>query len=287
MPLYHEKGLVGNKSLRCYHIPSTVALEQLFFFTHTGCFFVNEAYRIVRRDGMLSEPYMLMYTVKGRMFLEQDGIAWEAREGEILLFDCRKAHTYYSDQLSTYLFLLFGGNISEYYVNKLCPRNQHLVHPGNTQAVFHCLSDIVHASDTVMPEEHIISAEIHRLLSLLITPGEDDASPHMMRIRHVIQYMKDHLDQNISMSELADVVGLNAEYLSRIFRHYMEMSPYDYLLNMRVIRARHLLITTTDSVSTIGERCGFRDTSHFIRIFKAKTQSTPLDFRKANRGNGT
>lgn len=283
MPLYHEKGLVGKKSLRCYHVPSSAALEHLFYFTHSGHFYVNSDYRIERKAGMLSEPYMLMYTAKGSMFLEQEGRIWEAKEGDILLFDCRKEHIYYSRQSSAYLFLLFGGNASEYYYSRLCPGNNHLIHPGDPHAIFRSLSAIVYETDTVMPEEHVVSADIHKLLGLLLTPGKTDTSPSVQRIRQVIRYMDNHLDEDITMSDLAAEVNLNAEYLSRIFRQYLDTSPYDYLLNMRIVKAKHLLITTTDSISQIGDDCGFRDTSHFIKIFKAKTQSTPLAFRKANR----
>lgn len=283
MPLYHEKGLTGNRSLRCYHIPSSAALEYLFYFTHSGHFYVNRDYRIERTDGMLTEPYMLMYTVSGMMYLEQEGRVYCAGEGEILLFECRKAHAYYSDRHSIYQFLLFGGNISAYYYNRLCRNGQHLIQPVNARSILQCLSGIIQETEKALPEEHLISAQIHHLLGMLITHRETDASLNMERIRTVIQYMQEHINEPVSMKTLADQVNLHEQYLSRIFREYTEISPYEYLLNLRVIRAKQLLITTSDSISEIGERCGFRDTSHFIKTFKKKVLSTPLAYRKMNR----
>ena len=57
----------------------------------------------------------------------------------------------------------------------------------------------------------------------------------------------------------------------------------EYLLKTRIVTARRLLTETALPISEISNRCGFSSLSYFCRVFKAQTQSTPLQFRKAAR----
>jgi AraC-like DNA-binding protein len=73
------------------------------------------------------------------------------------------------------------------------------------------------------------------------------------------------------------------QYLARLFRRFLGCSPYEYLTNYRINRARELLVSNPRlEVQQIARQTGFSDTSHFIAMFKKATGVTPLEFRRLN-----
>ncbi len=68
-------------------------------------------------------------------------------------------------------------------------------------------------------------------------------------------------------------------HFSRIFKLVVQQSPQDFLLNLRLSRARHLLAETSLAVSEIADRLDYSDLFFFSRQFKAKTGLSPRDYR--------
>ena len=132
-----------------------------------------------------------------------------------------------------------------------------------------------------MPNEHVISSDIHHLLSLLLTGSQQHSSLNAQRINAAIRFMDAHLSENITRDDISAEAGLNASYFSRLFRQYADTSPYDYLASLRISHAKRLLVATSDSVAAIAEACGFHDPVHFSKTFKKRCGHTPLQFRKA------
>lgn len=279
--LHNEKGVIGN-SVMCFHTPSTAALDYLFYYNYSGLFYCNSTYRIQRALNEFYEPYLFIFVNKGCMHLDFLGKSYTAHHNECLLFDCRKAHCYYAEDNTIFQFVHFGGNISDYYVQKICENQQHAFRPQNPQAISSCLSRILESSEENIPNEHLISSDIHQLLSLMMTSRETFSSLNAKRIASAVHFMEEHLGQAVTLDDLADQAGLNAYYFSKLFKQYTESSPYDYLLNLRISHAKMLLMTTFDSVASITEQCGFNSPVHFIKIFKKKVGYTPLQFRKTH-----
>jgi AraC family transcriptional regulator len=101
------------------------------------------------------------------------------------------------------------------------------------------------------------------------------------RLRRVLDYIRDRLDQNLSLTELADLVGLNADYFSRAFKHTTGLSPHRYVLLKRIERACALLRDPSLSISEITARCGFASQSSFTTAFRRIKGITPSAYRHA------
>ena len=93
-------------------------------------------------------------------------------------------------------------------------------------------------------------------------------------------YMQENYRKKISLQELAYVCAVNQYHLIRLFRKYVGVTPYQYLLRVRISRAKLLLVSTDKTVSQIGEEVGFEDDSTFIAAFRKLTGATPLRYRK-------
>ena len=95
----------------------------------------------------------------------------------------------------------------------------------------------------------------------------------------VADYIRTHYDENISLDALAGLVGYSRSYLVRAFKKTFGMTPYAYLINCRVQRARHAL-RRGEKIVDVALETGFADQAHFQRIFKRLMATTPRQYAR-------
>ena len=103
------------------------------------------------------------------------------------------------------------------------------------------------------------------------------------RLRRVLEYMHAHLDEALSLAQLAGAGGLSQSRFVRAFREAMGQPPHRYLVALRIDRARDLLEHTDLSVIEIALRCGFEQPTHFATMFRKITGFSPRAWRSARR----
>lgn len=91
------------------------------------------------------------------------------------------------------------------------------------------------------------------------------------------------LTADLSLSSLAAAQGINASYLSALFRRETGETVTDYVNRKRVELAMHLLSTTNLQVQTVAQHCGFADVHYFTKVFKKIIGETPRQFRERRR----
>ncbi|KAF3885046.1 MULTISPECIES: helix-turn-helix domain-containing protein [Nostocales] len=99
-------------------------------------------------------------------------------------------------------------------------------------------------------------------------------------LEKALNYINTHLDGEVTLSKLAEVVGMSQYYFCRLFKQSMGISPYQYLLQQRVERAKQLLEQRKFSIADIALQCGFSNQSHLNRHFKRIVGMTPFMFLK-------
>ncbi|EJN15980.1 DNA-binding domain-containing protein, AraC-type [Bradyrhizobium sp. YR681] len=104
------------------------------------------------------------------------------------------------------------------------------------------------------------------------------------RLRRVEQYIADHFDRCISLSELANVAGLSRMHFAAQFRAATGYRPREYLLNHRIEHAKTLLATTERPLAEIALAVGFSTQAHFSTVFKRISGQTPARWRLASTG---
>lgn len=102
-------------------------------------------------------------------------------------------------------------------------------------------------------------------------------------VAEAIEYMRAHIDEPISLDDIAQAVNRSASHLARQFRTSVGVPPHQYLLVMRIKLAQHLLLATSDSIAEIAFACGFSHQEHLTRMFRRWCDTTPATFRKAAR----
>jgi AraC family transcriptional regulator, glycine betaine-responsive activator len=91
----------------------------------------------------------------------------------------------------------------------------------------------------------------------------------------IIEKMEENLEDPLSPSLLAKQAGLSTRQLERLFRRYLDRSPKRYYLELRLKKARSLLLQTDMSVINVALACGFSSPSHFSKCYRAYYGRTP------------
>lgn len=147
------------------------------------------------------------------------------------------------------------------------------------------LADLLHSLSDASPQLERDN-RLLRLLGMLCERYAGDRvspSPERFEPRHVAQvaaYLHDHLTDEISLDQLANLTGLGRFRLLRSFQAATGLPPYAYLVNLRVENARQL-ITTGVSLADSAVRSGFHDQSHLNRHFKRIFGYTPGTYQRA------
>ncbi|MCL2865128.1 MAG: response regulator [Lachnospiraceae bacterium] len=101
------------------------------------------------------------------------------------------------------------------------------------------------------------------------------------RIKEIKKYLAANYKQDLDLSILADLFGLNYSYLSFYFNQHMGQDFKGYLNHLRINKASDLLKQTDKSISEISHEVGYTDHSYFCRVFKKLTNKSPRDYRRA------
>lgn len=95
----------------------------------------------------------------------------------------------------------------------------------------------------------------------------------------VLSYIDSHLDKDISVLQLANIMNLDTVYFSNLFCSTFKIPPIQYIQNKKMDLAQNLLLNSMMSIREIALKCGFEDSDYFSRIFKKKMNMSPRQFR--------
>ncbi len=113
--------------------------------------------------------------------------------------------------------------------------------------------------------------------------------PTRIGVRHpklsgVVQMMEQNIEEPISPATLAKDVGMSTRQLERLFRRYLNRSPKRYYMELRLQKARNLLMQTDMSVINVALACGFASPSHFSKCYRSHYNTTPYRERGSHGG---
>lgn len=102
-------------------------------------------------------------------------------------------------------------------------------------------------------------------------------------ILQVASYMNQHYTENLPIETLSEMCGISKNYFISSFKKVIGETPHNYLIKLRISKARILLETTDDSIQEIAAHCGFQKANTFSSLFKSITGSTPSEYRKSEK----
>ncbi len=97
--------------------------------------------------------------------------------------------------------------------------------------------------------------------------------------KHFEQVIYEHIFRDISIEELSRLTNRSLTSFKKEFRRHFEFPPHKWFIRQCLMHSRLLLISTSKSISEIGNECSFPNTSHFIKLFKKAYDLTPAAYR--------
>ncbi len=101
--------------------------------------------------------------------------------------------------------------------------------------------------------------------------------------RRLRAYIDANLSQPLVLSTLADVVSLSTSHFCRAFRQSFGVPPHQFVMQRRLEHAQQLMLSTSESLSSIALSCGLADQSHLTRWFRRSVGQTPAMWRRVQR----
>lgn len=112
-----------------------------------------------------------------------------------------------------------------------------------------------------------------------------DLSKNRVVSRHIvvaIDYIRSHIQENLTVESIADSLSLNSSYLSKLFKQEMGITLSRYIRDQKINVACNMLRHLDESSLSIANYLGFSSQSHFIQVFKKSTGMTPEEYRRKN-----
>lgn len=228
--------------------------------------------------------YDITYVVEGRGYYIINGVTHEVKKGDLLCVprgSLRKAYSSVDELMHLYSanFMLYdmNGELAELPL----PLVSHIGIKSDLIGLFRELSNawVRKEPGYLIKTRGLLLVIIHRLIELILLKKDSASTDY--RVKKAISYISENYASNITVKELAEMVGLNPVYFGALFKKETGMLVHQYLAQTRINHAQAMLQNGECNVTEAAERCGYKDLSHFRKQFKMIKGYTPSQCLRA------
>ena len=262
------------------------ARNTVLYMQESGDFVAGRDY-YTTRDGQGS--YLIKLTLSGQGLLRYGTQEYCLNPDDLFFIDCKNWQHYGTDPDHgswRVLWVYFNGVTAESYyklfLNYTGGRNMLSVPSGS--AVHSLMQALLHLYDVDQIDHLATDIRCSGLLTQLLTELIALAASHQaVTLPPIVQRIRNYLAENytrrITLEELSAQFFLNPSYLQKLFKRYTNQSPTDYLICLRIAKAKELIRTTQMPFSEIAFSVGIESYSYFIRLFKKHEGMTPKEYQ--------
>jgi AraC-like DNA-binding protein len=238
-------------------------------------------------QGRELQEFQLNYITEGSGILENRHGSFQAKAGSLLVTLPGAWHRYKPDFQTgwTENYIGFNGKMaSQFMQHRLFTSEIPVIEVGVREEILDSFLKIFYLVEKEKPGfQQIASGLIIKLLGYLVA-FEKQKEFSGKQIAEVIKearfQMRSDVGKNFDLKKFAEENNVGYSWFRRMFKNYTGLSPRQYCLQLKIIRAKELLQSTELSVKEISYELGFESIHYFSRIFKKKTGINPTKFRK-------
>lgn len=237
--------------------------------------------------------------VSGRGEYVLNGVKYLANEGDLFIVRSNEQHcvpTIYTDkfvalniQLSTYfLWNICSDYISPSRIQALINSDIPINHKLHDTEINFCMKNIAELmrleDDSAMFSLRSEVLKVIIMISAKIKVDDNRDAPSVDRlgdIQKAIEYIKANYGKQINLCDMAREAAMSQSYFSNQFKVISGVSPYNYLMTVRIENALEQLKDTNKTVMAIALECGFTSITSFNKAFKKHVGVVPTDVRKS------
>lgn len=241
--------------------------------------------------------HVLHIVENGSGIFEMDGQRYEINGGEAFFIPSSVEAWYEADMDNpwTYRWVGFEGMTAEEVIHACGFTREKPVRR------IHCMENANKYIDGMVKTNKLIfENELKRngllmlLFSDLITDNRDACLregkllpshryPSSAYVENAVDYIAANFDKRLKINELADHIGVNRSYLTSTFKKSLGCSPQEYLMNLRIEKAKSLLKKGDIQVNEVAAKVGYGDPLAFSKVFKARTGKSPREYKEEKR----
>jgi len=235
--------------------------------------------------------YLLHHVISGHGTFETDGQSHTLGPGHTFLIRPKRLFSYASDgeQPWRYRWVAFAGDRAESLLAEAgFGADRLVVETGASRAPADRCRDIYEAFRSRSPSASLEAAgQLHLLLACMKRADpEGAASPQKAEthgeelVRQVIGYLSTQYAEPLSIEAMAETLGYNRAYLSRLFKRHTGVTPIAFLTRIRTDRGKRLLRERPElTVEQVASSVGFQDALYFSKQFRRAYGTTPTGYR--------
>lgn len=266
------------------HAPTRAAQSMLLYPLEVGLF---DYYPGLGADRQRYDSFQIMYLYSGSMDFDIEGFSGEVPAGSFVLMDCYQPHRYAAVTDSRVLWMHFDGISARYYFD-LTASGRGVTFTADEEDRRTILGSMERIYDSFrsgnLVSETLLARELTDMLTICAAqPTAKEPAPKSYDINKVVKYIADHLDEPLTIAQLAAIAGSGERNFIRLFKKAIGYTPHSYITEMRIRTAQILLNNSEYSLQKIGAMCGFSSPSMFSTAFKTRVGISPIEYRKRMR----
>lgn len=240
----------------------------------------------------------LLLVLSGTLVVRVENRKYVLQENDILLINSDQVHDTSSEDC---VLVLLQMSLSRFHLNWLTPESVHFDCNSTVQAnskafdqIREIIARLIKLNSSTSPSSQLLqlSYAYHMLYLLLfhfVSHNPDKIRPpkQLERLKHIIRYVEENFQKNITLTEIAEREALTPPYLSFFFEKNMNISLMGYIAKIRLNHSFPYLLDTDKSIEEIAEICGFPNQRSFTALFKKQYDMLPSQYRKMHLSSDT
>ncbi len=230
--------------------------------------------------------YLIHYILSGKGIYSLDNTVYQLKAGEGFLIE-PGTQTFYQadrDEPWEYVWVGFDGEFAADILSKMGLGGGRLVFScAHRKEIEDVVFEMLHYNRATDTDELMIESLIFRFLALMsrdISVEVPDTAEGNEYVRKAVEYIQNNYMHPIRVRDIAECVNINRGYLYSLFKAELNMSPQEYLTNLRLTRAAEQLNTTNNPVEQIAQANGYNDPVVFSKAFKKMHGLSPTRYRQ-------
>lgn len=256
------------------------------YVTDIGFFPITELHKVDRAAGI--EENIICFCTKGKGYVQIEGAVREVNANEYFIIPKQKSHRYFSgiiDGWGLYFIHLSGNKADRFcqahkrFGNELSQAQLNIVY----NVLYNCIKTLEKSpsSDNVKFVNKSVDYLLDSLLNFELNKNMHNA--HDELVYSFVNYLETNISYKVSLNDLLQELNVSQGTLYTVVKKKYNVTPMQYVFNLKVNLAADLLKTTNHKVSKISRMVGFDDQYHFSKKFKNITGISPTEYRNLNR----
>lgn len=241
--------------------------------------------------GRVLSEYQVNYVTEGSGILETKKGKYQITPGTIILIQPGMWHRYRPDiktGWTEHYIGMEGDIIKRLFKNPILNSKSPIINCGLKESIIDCYAKIYDLVQKEKPGFQLISSGIAiRLLGSVVAHVKNKhfkGRPLEVAMEDAKFVMRNNLSKDFDFAELASSLNLGYSYFRKMFKKHTGVSPGQYHLQLRLMRAKELLLTTNIPIKEVAFETGFESIHYFSRLFKSKVGQPPSELRKRTFG---